>query len=130
MKNNLTLIIVLVVVFFVGYFIRTNVLDEKLTEVNFEKDLIDFGTVELGTPLQEYVTFTNVGNSSLNIKNVEADCGCTVVEWPKHKIKINKTDSILVSYDSYIEGYFLRKVTVSSNTSEGNVFIWLTGTVK
>ncbi|OQY05080.1 MAG: hypothetical protein B6I20_01875 [Bacteroidetes bacterium 4572_117] len=88
-----------------------------LTEIEFESKEYDFGTITSGENVSHRFKIKNIGSSKLYIKNVSADCGCTVIDYDK--------EAILPGKESYIEAVFnssgyrgtqVKKIKVYTNT--------------
>ncbi len=84
-------------------------------DVEFEKDIHDFGTLTQGGNASTEFMFTNTGSEPLIISNARGSCGCTVPSWPKQPIKPGETSSIKVKYDSNRIGPINKSVTITSN---------------
>lgn len=86
-------------------------------ELNFEKEVHDFGKVDqYGDASTEFI-FTNTGTEPLIISNARGSCGCTVPEWPREPIAPGAQASIKVKYDSKRVGPINKSVTITSNAS-------------
>ena len=55
-------------------------------QIEFEKEVHDYGTIENGANGQCTFNFKNSGNAPLIISNAKGSCGCTVPSWPKEPI--------------------------------------------
>jgi hypothetical protein len=97
--------------------IITTGLDAKqsLAEINFDKDVHDYGTIKQGANGVYEFKFKNSGKEPLIISMARGSCGCTVPEWPKEPIKPGETASIKVSYDTKRVGPINKTVTITSN---------------
>ena len=60
--------------------------------------------------------FKNTGNQPLVIKNVRAECGCTVPETPQEPFLPGQEGSIRVKFTGNSAGPALKKVYVTANT--------------
>ena len=92
---------------------------ENMTEIKFERTVLDFKSVESGEVVQGSFVFTNEGKYPLVIYEVNTSCGCTVADYPRGEIEKKKKGMISVKYDS--EGSagmrISKEVTVNANTT-------------
>lgn len=104
---------------------------EAGAQIEFEKDVHDYGTIkQYGNGVYEFV-FKNTGNAPLLISNAKGSCGCTVPEWPKEPIAPGAEGKIKVKYDTKRVGPFGKSVTLQSNaTNEPVKTIRIKGTVE
>lgn len=103
--------------FVLGFVAFTNAQEASALgpEIEFEKEVHDFGNMkQYGDATTEFV-FKNTGNQPLIISNARGSCGCTVPSWPKEPILPGKTGVIKVQYDSKRIGAINKSVTISSN---------------
>jgi len=84
-------------------------------EIEFEKEVHDFGNMKQYGDASTEFKFKNTGNQPLIISNARGSCGCTVPSWPKEPILPGKSASIKVKYDSKRIGAINKSVTISSN---------------
>ncbi|MFQ3577046.1 MAG: DUF1573 domain-containing protein [Cytophagales bacterium] len=89
-----------------------------VTSIKFEKSEIDFGQIiENQDALIGEFSFTNIGNHPLVIKNVQASCGCAVLDWTKDTVRIGRSGVVRVKYQTDNRpGPFTKTFTVVSNT--------------
>ncbi|MFT6921883.1 MAG: hypothetical protein ACJA1C_000881 [Crocinitomicaceae bacterium] len=100
-------------------------------QLEFEKDVHDYGTVENGGDGTCTFEFTNTGNAPLIISNAKGSCGCTVPSWPKEPIAPGATSKITVKYDTKRPGAINKSVTITSNAvNEPTKVIRIKGNVK
>lgn len=92
---------------------------ENMTEIKFEKTVLDFKLVDAGEVVQGSFMFTNDGKYPLVIYDVSTTCGCTVADYPKGEIAPGEQGIISVRYDS--EGSsgmrITKEITVNANTT-------------
>ena len=99
-------------------------------EIEFEKDIHDYGEVKNGGNGQCTFDFVNTGTESLIIQNAKGSCGCTVPSWPKEPIAPGATGTITVKYDTKRPGAINKSVTITSNAGNDPVkVIRITGNV-
>ena len=130
-KKKAILYLVIAVFFFVvGMKLKSLILDSKVNGLlKIEKDFIDVGTITKGELLEIYVKFTNYGENELEITDVKSSCGCTVPKLDRYKLSKGRTDSLKVTYDTNILGYFNKEVLIVSNTPTSPARFWISGTV-
>jgi hypothetical protein len=100
------------------------------SEISFEKDVHDFGTIKFGGNGVYEFKFTNTGKEPLIISNAQGSCGCTVPTWPKEPIKANESGKIKVSYDTKRPGPFTKTVTITSNAKSSPKILTIKGVVE
>lgn len=96
----------------------------------FEKDVVDYGTIEFDSDGTREFKFKNTGKEPLIIYSATGSCGCTVPTHPKEPIKPGETASIKVHYDTKRVGSFEKTVTVASNGKTPSKTLKIKGTVK
>ena len=101
------------------------------SQMKWEKETHEFGTIEQGKPVSYEFTFTNTTNKDVTLKDVKASCGCTATNYTKTAIKPGEKGSVTATYNAASGGAFNKTVTVI--TSEENTIpktITIKGTVK
>lgn len=99
--------------------------------ITFTKTTHDFGDVP-DTQGEVSYTFevTNTGKSDLLISNAQGSCGCAVSEWTKKPINPGKKGFVKVTYKTENRtGAFQKTVTVSNNTANSPVQLFIKGNV-
>jgi outer membrane biosynthesis protein TonB len=99
-------------------------------DINFTKELHDFGTIDQGANGTTEFTFKNTGKEPLIIQDAKGSCGCTVPSYPKEPIKPGATGTIKVTYDTKRVGAFTKTVTITSNAKSGTKTLTIKGNVK
>lgn len=100
------------------------------SDIAFEEEVHDFGTIEHGGNGTFEFKFTNTGSEPLVITNAKGSCGCTVPQWPRGEIAPGATDIIKVTYDTKRQGGFHKTVTLTTNSETSPVkTITIKGTV-
>jgi hypothetical protein len=100
-------------------------------EITFEKEVHDYGTIEVGANGNCEFKIKNTGSEPLLIESAVASCGCTVPEWPKTPIAPGASAIIKVTYDTKRVGLINKTVTITSNASnEPNAVVRIKGEVK
>lgn len=128
-KAILTFGLMLVAALSVNVMAQTAV--EGGAQIEFEKEVHDYGTIDQhGNGACEFV-FTNTGSEPLIISNAKGSCGCTVPSWPREPIKPGESASIKVKYDTKRVGPINKSVTITSNAANAPTkVIRIKGTVK
>lgn len=92
------------------------VLAYKSPEIQFDKEVWDFGQTKQGKILTHVFTFKNVGDSLLKIERVRTSCGCAAALVTKKEIKPGGNGEIEVTFNTTGYGGKVSKyVYVESN---------------
>lgn len=102
---------------------------EKVAKIEFETDVIDYGTIEKGSDGVRVFKFTNTGDAPLIISNVKSTCGCTVPKKPDGPILPGETGEISVKYDTNRVNPIRKTITVTSNAETPTVALKIKGLV-
>lgn len=103
----------------------------SLSEMTFDKELHDFGTIEYGGNGTYEFKFKNTGKEPLIITDAKGSCGCTVPTYPKNiPIKPGEIQAIKVTYDTKRAGNFTKTVTIHSNAKTPEKVLTIKGTVQ
>jgi hypothetical protein len=107
-------------------------IDPNAPVISFEKETLDFGTINQGDDGIRIFKFKNTGHSPLIITEVKGECGCTTLPdgWPKEPIKPGGSGMIKVKYDTQRVGAFDKKVTITSNAKISSKQVVIKGMVK
>ena len=105
----------LVAILFIGLLSLGITAQEKVAKIEFETEVIDYGTIEKGADGKRVFTFTNTGDAPLVISKVKSTCGCTVAKKPEKPILPGETGEIVVKYDTKRVNPFRKTITVTSN---------------
>lgn len=97
--------------------------------LQFEQEIIDFGTVAYNAEGSRTFSFMNIGEAPVIITNVKTSCGCTVAKKPKKPVMPGETSKIKVSYDTKRVGGFSKRITVMSNASNARQVLTIKGNV-
>ncbi len=124
--KKITSFIVLVLISHIG-FAQNAKIDFHQTE-----NTIDYGKVtkQSDNGIREF-TFTNTGNSPLNIIGVQSTPGCSITYSPSQPILPGKSDRIEVKYNMTV-GPIRKTITVDTNATnydEGRVPLKIKGEV-
>ena len=91
---------------------------------------LDYGTVKTGSDGQRIFKVKNTGDKPLMVSNVSASCGCTTPVWSQDPIMPGKSADIKVGYNTTINGFFVKQITVFSNDPQNERLVLnITGTV-
>ena len=103
-----------------------NTIDLPKTSVSFEKEIHEFGNVDINSENKYSFKFTNTGNEPLKITNAKGSCGCTVPKWPKDAIMPGSTEEIDVVFrpsKNQAGRKQTKTVTVTANTNPENTIL-------
>ena len=101
------------------------------SQLKWETEVHDFGTIEKGKPVTYEFTFTNTTKKDILLTSVRASCGCTATNYTKTTIKPGEKGFVSAEYNAAAPGTFHKTVTITTN--EENVapkIITIKGTVK
>lgn len=99
--------------------------------MEFDKEVVDFGTLAEGDTVSHVFKFKNVGKSALTITDVQVQCGCTVASKPDHPIGIGQSDQITVRFNSQGKvGTNKKFVTIYSNANPPQTVLAFTAVVE
>lgn len=88
----------------------------KMPELTFDQDMHDFGRLSAGENISYSFHFRNTGTADLVISNCSATCGCTVADFPRHRIAPGEEGYVTVTFKSAGKaGQQFQEVTVVSN---------------
>ncbi|MFI5251576.1 MAG: DUF1573 domain-containing protein [Bacteroidota bacterium] len=83
---------------------------------------MDFGDVNSGAKLNHVVTLKNIGNDTLRIGNVKAQCGCTATVLKSSTVPPHDSTTLNVTFNSggYPPGKVTKHVYITSNDTAMN----------
>ena len=99
-------------------------------EIEFDKKVVDFGTLKVGDVKVVTITFKNIGKKPLILDDVISSCDCTEVDWSKAPVMPGKTGTIKATYTAKNVGLISKRITVLSNANTDRVILQLKGEVK
>jgi len=111
-------------IFFLGllFLCSETIISQNISaEIKFEKEFIDYGTIEPSSEGTRVFTFINNGNAPLIIKNVQSSCGCTIPKKPEAPIDPGEKGEILVRYDTNRIGVFSKSIIITSNANSNPI---------
>jgi len=105
---------------------------DEPTEITFDEDTHNFGSVVDGDMVKHTFKFTNTGDKNLVLFDVKTTCGCTVPEdWPKQPIAPGDGGEIKVIFNSHNKvGAVNKSIRVEANTNPTVSTISIVGEVK
>jgi len=90
--------------------------DLKGAQIEFDKEVIDYGEVEYASNGEREFIIKNIGDAPLIITRTKGSCGCTVPTKPSGPILPGKTGVMKVKYDTKRANQpFSKSITVTSN---------------
>ncbi len=127
-KYLFVLVIIFMLSFLITYLFIGNA--NNFTQVKFEKEVYNIGTVEFSSATDIKIKYINTGDYPLKLKDVKPSCGCTLVNWNVKSIAPKQKDSILVTFNAENTGFFLKRVYVFLNVERSPRVIFIEGVVK
>lgn len=99
--------------------------------IKFEEYVYDFGKISASQrSVSHDFEFMNTGNGNLVIIDANAQCGCTVPEYPKAPIAPAKKGKVRVTFRTAgYHGNFSKDITVKSNGKPRKVMLKIKGEV-
>lgn len=103
----------------------------KAPVITFDESNFNFGKVKSTTVIKHEFTFTNTGKSTLIIRKVKTDCGCTTAEMPKMQFKKGEKGTITVEFDTKGRNGMDNKVInlITNDPKRPIIQLYLTGEV-
>lgn len=98
-------------------------------KVQFDQTTKELGTIIWHSPQTATFTFTNKSTSTLFVRTVRTDCGCTVAQWTGTAIEPGGSGTITVTYDAELLGYFSKSLAVYTNIQEEPFYLHIMGQV-
>lgn len=99
-------------------------------KIQFNEQNHDFGTLQKGDPAEVLFTFTNTSEADVQLTRVKASCGCTTPSWTRDVVKPGATGEIKVKYNTNRVGPFTKSVTVTYDSAERPVVLYIRGKVE
>src|ERR1041384_5625607 len=92
--------------------------------IKFAEVLYDFGKVDSGTVVKHDYAFTNIGDQTLVVTNVQPSCGCTTAgSWDK-VVEPGKTGIIPIQFNSTgYGGAVAKSITVTCNDPTNGILV-------
>ncbi|MDX2286927.1 MAG: DUF1573 domain-containing protein [Bacteroidia bacterium] len=98
--------------------------------IKFDNTTHDFGQIAKSSKAEHTFRFTNVSQQPVTLKGVRASCGCTTPAWTREAIAPGKTGEIQVSYNTAIVGQFTKSVTVTYDSAQSPILLYIKGQVQ
>lgn len=95
----------------------TVVAKQAPSELKWESEIHDFGTLAQGKPSTYEFTFTNTTKETVMITNVRPSCGCTAANYTKTAIKPGEKGMVAATYNAAAPGAFTKSITVTTSDS-------------
>ena len=95
----------------------TAVTNQAPSELKWESEVHDFGTLNQGKPATYEFTFTNTTKETVMITNVRPSCGCTAANYTKTAIKPGEKGMVCATYNAASSGAFTKSITVTTSDS-------------
>ena len=87
------------------------------TQVEWSKEVYDFGEVAMGEKILYKFTFKNTGEQPLRVTHVKPSCGCTTPDWTREAIAPGEEGFVEVQFDTNgKKGAQNKSVTLFLNT--------------
>ncbi len=98
----------------------------------FEITTYDFGEIEEMAGYAEYTfNFTNTGDTSVTITNVEPSCGCTAPDWSREEIKPGEKGFVQAKFNpGNRPGRFKKSLRLTTTSAEDSLTLYIQGFVK
>lgn len=89
------------------------------TTIEFKEKLHNFGNLSAGEIVMFTFEFTNTGNASYVIDNIDSDCGCIKASFDIQAVKPGSTGRIEVEFDtSGLVGREYKSIEINGNSKE------------
>ena len=98
-------------------------------KVQFDQTTQELGTLLWHAPRSATFTFTNKGTSTLIVKDVRTDCGCTVASWTRDSIEPGSSGKITATFDAELLGHFTKRLAVYTNLDKTPYLLSIMGQV-
>ena len=98
------------------------------TTVELNTLVHDLGKIKTKSTYKMSFVVKNTGSQPLVLYNVDASCGCTLVDWEKQPIKPGNSTEIDVKFTMDNTGYFNKTLEVFGNMEPSPLLLKITGT--
>jgi len=96
---------------------------------DFEKEIIDYKTINQNSDGNRTFVFKNTGKSPIIISKTKGSCGCTVATAPTKPIMPGESSEINVKYDTNRIGAFSKTITITSNAKKAIKILKIKGKI-
>ncbi len=91
-------------------------------KLKFEKTVMEFGSVDEGEPVSAEFTFTNLGKSDLDVRDIKSNCNCTKTRVEPSSVKPGESGKVILTFNTDgRKGVQHQQVTVFSNDPKGSM---------
>ncbi|HVM50282.1 MAG TPA: DUF1573 domain-containing protein [Candidatus Acidoferrum sp.] len=99
--------------------------------ITFANTLYDFGRARAGEPVKHTYEFTNTGDATLILTNVQPQCGCTTAGQWSREVAPGMAGTIPIQFNttSYNGPVFKQITVVCNDKTRNTLFLQLKGTV-
>lgn len=105
--------------------------DSVYAEVDLAYPVHHFGSVRKGATLRHTFTFTNTGDTALQVREVRSNAACEVLSYPDEAVEPGETAGITVKMNTTaLQGRTVGHVTVLSNAYPGRSTLHLVAEVE
>jgi hypothetical protein len=89
---------------------------QPIPKMEFTENQFDFGSAKEGTVLEHVFQFKNIGETDLEVKDVQTSCGCTAALISQKLLKPGEAGTLKVEFDTANRfGRLSRSITITTN---------------
>lgn len=99
-------------------------------KIEFEKKIIDIGTIPYKTSKTFYIKFKNVGGKELEVQKIQPSCMCLLKSTSRKILSSNEIDSVKFNYFATEKGSHEEKIVFLLNTKKRFEIIQINSKVK
>lgn len=93
-------------------------------KIQVEKEILDFGKITGGLPINTVFSYKNVGDSELEILNVRSGCGCTKAEAKSTRLAPGESSTLEAVFNSTgFSGRISKSISLTTNDPERQLVI-------
>lgn len=104
-------------------------LNAQAQALTAKQTLIDCGQVMFQHPTEVDFTLVNTTDAPVEIKKVYANCGCTVIDYPRRSIAKGDTVRVTATYDAKQMGHFEKRFAIYTQGDNKPLELTLRGVV-
>lgn len=108
---------------------RFHIPHNVLSNIRFNHESINLGEIRMNEKDSCLFIFTNDSKIPAIIHHVKPTCGCTIAEWPQTPIQKGDSSHIKIVFKGENEGFFKKRIKVSSNSKNPEIILTISGTV-
>lgn len=94
-----------------------------------DKHLIQLDTIKLKDTIIKRIKLANIGKEKLHLLKIEANCGCTIVDFKDSILNPNEFTFLNIRIIPENKGLFKKNVVIKSNTEDIFTIIDILGQV-